>query len=56
MRLPRGSYLNVTVPPVPGSVTLLKRFSKSHAKVVVPEEVTSVAVFPLLSFLESVTY
>ncbi len=30
MRLPKGSYLKVTVPPPPGSVTVLMRFSKSQ--------------------------
>ncbi|MGC1268793.1 MAG: DUF885 family protein, partial [Candidatus Acidiferrum sp.] len=34
-----------------GSVTLLIRFSKSHANEVVPEEFTSVAVLPLLSYV-----
>jgi hypothetical protein len=51
MRLPNGSYLKLTVPPVPGSVTLVSLFSKSHANVVVPEEVTSVEVFPLESYV-----
>jgi plasmid stabilization system protein ParE len=31
MRLPNGSYLNATVPLLPGSVTLVSRFSKSYA-------------------------
>jgi hypothetical protein len=49
MRLPTGSYLKLTVPPVPGSVTLLMRFSKSQKYCVVPLEFTFVEVFPLLS-------
>jgi hypothetical protein len=47
--LPKGSYLKLTVPPVPGSVTLLRRFSKSQKYCVVPLEFTFVEVFPLLS-------
>jgi hypothetical protein len=30
--LPKGSRLKLTVAPEPGSMTLLKRFSKSRAK------------------------
>jgi len=39
----------VTVPLEPGSVTLLMRFSKSHAKVVVFDPTTFVCMLPLLS-------
>ena|SRR5215467_741863 len=38
---PDGSYLNVTVPPEPGNVTLVSRFSKSQAYCVVPEALAS---------------
>jgi hypothetical protein len=38
--------LKLTVPPVPGSVTLVSRFSKSQAYVVVPVESTFVSVLP----------
>src|SRR5438552_14889843 len=54
MRLPKGSYLKLTVPPEPGSATLVNRFSKSQVNVVVPEDVTSVAVLPLLSLFQGV--
>ena len=48
MRLPKGSYLKLTVPPAPGSVTLVMRFSKSQKYCVVPLVLTLVEVFPLL--------
>jgi len=43
--------LKLTVPPVPGSVTLVRRFSKSHARVVVFDPATFVCVLPLESKL-----
>jgi hypothetical protein len=49
MRLPNGSYLKLTVPPLPGSVTEVSRLSKSQAYVVVPVESVFVNVLPLLS-------
>ena len=51
MRRPNGSYLKVTVPPLPGSVTLVMRFSKSQKYCAVPVESTFVAVLPLLSYV-----
>jgi hypothetical protein len=39
--------LKSTVPPLPGSTTVVSRFSKSHAYVVVPAELTMVWVLPL---------
>jgi len=49
MRLPKGSYLKLTVPPLAGSVTLVKRFSKCHAYVVTPAELLFVAALPFKS-------
>jgi hypothetical protein len=47
--LPKGSYLKLTVPPLAGSVTLVKRFSKSHAYVVIPVELFFVVALPFRS-------
>jgi hypothetical protein len=49
--LPKGSYLKLTVPPLPGSETLVSRFSKSQLSVVVPEEEASVWVLPFASYV-----
>jgi len=49
MRRPNGSYLKATVPLVPGRVTLVRRFSKSHVYVAVPVESAFVSALPLMS-------
>jgi hypothetical protein len=41
--------LKVTTPPEPGSVTLLKRFSKYQKYCVVPLELIFVTALPVLS-------
>src|SRR6266851_685333 len=51
MRRPKGSYLKLTVPPLPGRVTLVRRFSKSQVYCVVPVLSVLLVVLPLESSL-----